>query len=76
MENAFKFFLNAFKAIFFSPFYILYFLIYFMIAFINHFYGEIMVILTGFHYGNKKENKYRKKLHRVLISMQNGGDAS
>ncbi len=74
MEGAFKFFINALKAILFSPFYILYFLFYFVIALINHLWGELMVLLTGFTYGSKKENKYRKKLQKKMISVNNGGD--
>ena len=72
MENVLKFFLNALKAIIFSPFYVVYFIVVLLIGFINYLVGEIKVVFTGFKYASKQENKYTKALRKVLNSQ--GGD--
>ena len=77
MGNVLKFFLNALKAIFFSPFYICYFLIFFIIGIFNHIIGELRVLISGFRFASEKENKYSKKLlakKRQIAAMKNGGD--
>lgn len=66
MEGILRFFLNAIKAILFSPFYIAYFIIVLLIGLINYLVGEVKVIFTGFKYGSKKENKYKKALDKKL----------
>ena len=72
MEGILKFFLNAFKAIIFSPFYIIYFVFAFLVGLINYLWGEIRVVFSGFRYGSKNENKYTIALRK--ISNEQGGD--
>ena len=74
MEKALKFFLKAFKAIIFSPFYIIYFALYLVINIVNYLIGEVRVIISGFRFGSDNENKYRRKIKRIVQSVQNGGD--
>lgn len=64
MSKILTFFLNALKAIFLSPFYIVYFLIYLLYTILFHFIGEIRILISGFKYGSKKDNKYEKELLR------------
>ena len=71
MSGILKFFLNAIKAILLSPFYIVYFCFYLIISVINHFIGEIRVLLSGFKYGHKDENKYTKQVKNL---MNKGGE--
>lgn len=66
MSGILKFFLNAIKAIFLGPFYIAYFCIYVVISAINHVFGEFKVLLTGFKYGQKNNNKYTKNVNRLI----------
>jgi len=73
MGNTLKFFLNAFKAIIFSPFYILYFVVFLFISLINHFIGEVKVLISGFKYGSKNENKYTKELRKIIKNANDGG---
>lgn len=73
MEGILRFFLNAFKAILLSPFYIVYFVIVLLIGLFNHIIGEIRVLLSGFKYGSKNENKYRKMVEKK-IRAQGGGN--
>ncbi|MCI5744678.1 MAG: hypothetical protein MR270_00095 [Erysipelotrichaceae bacterium] len=77
MGNVLKFFLNAVKAIVLSPFYIVYFALYFIYAILNYLIGEIRLVFSGFRYGDKKENKYLKKVEKIINSStnQNGGEA-
>lgn len=74
MGNTLKFFLNAIKAIVFSPFYLLYFFAFFSISLFNHLIGEIKVIFTGFKYGSKNENKYNNELKTIVRRINSGGD--
>ena len=71
MGGILKFFLNAIKAIFVGPFYVLYFCIYFVLALLNHLFGELKVLFSGFHYGSKNSNKYTKKIQYII---KKGGD--
>ena len=73
MNNLFNFFLNAIKAILFSPFYILYFVVVLLIGLFNHLIGEVRILLSGFKYATDKENKYTKKLQQIKES-RNGGE--
>lgn len=73
MNSMFTFFLNALKAIIFSPFYLLYFLFVLLIGLFNHIIGEVKVLFSGFKYGSEKENKYTKKLKQE-IQNRNGGE--
>lgn len=73
MGNTLKFFLNAIKAIVFSPFYVLYFVLFLIISLLNHIIGELKVLFTGFKYGNKQENKYNQELKKNIKEMNNGG---
>lgn len=71
MNGIFKFFLNALKAIFLSPFYVIYFTAFLLLTIFNYLFGEIRFIFSGFNYGSRKENKYNKKLES--IRQNNGG---
>lgn len=73
MGAALKFFLNALKALFLSPFYIVYFLVFLVYGFFNHLIGEVRVIISGFKYASDKENKYQNKLKKKTTSANNGG---
>ena len=66
MSGILKFFLNAIKAILLGPFYIAYFCIYVVISAINHAFGELKVLLTGFKYAQKNNNKYTKQVNKLL----------
>ena len=66
MSGILKFFLNAIKAILFSPFYIVYFCIYLIISLFNHLIGEVKVLFTGFKYGSNEENKYNKHIKNLI----------
>ena len=57
MNIMFTFFLNALKAIIFSPFYLLYFLFVLLIGLFNHIIGEVIVLFSGFKYGSEKDAK-------------------
>ena len=66
MEGILKFFLNAFKAILLSPFYLVYFIFVLIIGLLNHLVGELRVLLSGFRYASKKENKYKRRLDKKI----------
>lgn len=69
MNNIFSFFLNALKAIIFSPFYLIFFLLCFILTLINHIVSELCVLFSGFKYGSKKENKYTQLLNKIKSSQ-------
>ncbi|MDY2889261.1 MAG: hypothetical protein SOU19_06795 [Candidatus Caccosoma sp.] len=71
MGGVFKFFLNALKAIFLSPFYLVYFIAFLLLTIFNYLIGELRFIFSGFRYGTRKENKYIVKLEK--IKQANGG---
>lgn len=75
MEKIFTFFVNAVKAIIFSPFYLLYLAIYLVISLFNHVFGEIKVLFTGFKYGSKKENKYHRTVVEKFEAIKKAGEA-
>ena len=66
MSGILTFFLNALKAILLGPFYILYFCIYLIVCLINHIFGELKVLFTGFKYATKKSNKYTKQVSELM----------
>lgn len=74
MGNTLKFFLNAIKAIVFSPFYLVCYLLFLIVSLFNHLIGEIKVIFTGFKYGSKNENKYHNELKTIVKKINSGGD--
>lgn len=76
MGKALKFFLNAFKAIFLSPFYLIYFAIYLIATLINFLVGEVRVLISGFRYGSDLENKYQRVLKKRKQALNNGGEQS
>lgn len=53
-----KFFINAIKALFLSPFYLAYFVIFLVYSLLNFLFGLIKWAISGFSYGGQKENKY------------------
>ena len=65
MNSALKFFLNALKAIFLSPFYLLVFVLTLLYAIINYIVGIFRWIFSGFTYGSRKTNKYLIELEKV-----------
>lgn len=67
MAELFRFFKNALKAIFFSPYYILYYLFSLIIALSMYIYGEIISLIlffSGSGYRQEKFNEYDKKLKK------------
>lgn len=65
MGGVFKFFLNALKAIFLSPFYLIYFIAFLLFTIFNYIFGELRFLFFGFRYGTRSENKYIKKLANI-----------
>ena len=64
-----RFFLNAIKALFLSPFYILYFVVFLIYSLLNFIFGGIVWIISGFSYGSVKENKYVEELNKKKATM-------
>lgn len=73
MDGAFKFFLNAIKTIIFGPLYIIYFCFVLIVGLFNHFYGETRILLSGFKYCTKQENKYTTELEKKIKAINQGG---
>lgn len=67
MMELFKFFKNALKAIFLSPYYILFYIISLIATIYMYIYGEITSIILffgGSGYHQEKFNEYDKKLKK------------
>lgn len=64
-----KFFLNALKALFLSPFYVGYFLVFLVYSLFNFIFGSIAWLASGFSYGSVKENKYVEELNKKKATM-------
>ena len=73
MESIFKFFMNAIKAIIFSPLYIIIFIATLIHGMLNHFICEIRVLFSGFKFASKNENIYTKLLEEKLKKINQGG---
>ena len=74
MDGVFKFFINAIKAIIFSPIYIIYFCFVLIIGLFNHVFGEFRILFSGFKYCTKQENKYTTALENKMKLINQGGN--